>query len=59
MQNIINKLKYSKKQILKVTIIIISLPLIMFLFNTIVATIFNLGIFIGTFLRCVYNFVVC
>lgn len=59
MQNIIKKINYNKKQILKGIVIIVSLPLVMILFNILVFTIFKFGIFIGTFLRGIFNYAVC
>lgn len=58
MQNIINKF-VSKNKYFKVVLAIIFLPIIMILFNSVVATTFNLGTFVGTFLRYIFNFVVC
>ena len=58
MQNIINKF-VSKNKYFKVVLAIKFLPIIMILFNSVVATIFNLGTFVGTFLRYIFNFVVC
>ena len=59
MQNIIKKIYYNKKQILKGIVIIVSLPLVMVLFNILVFIIFKFGIFIGTFLRDIFNYAVC
>ena len=50
---------YLKRQSIYGVLAIIFLPIIMILFNSVVATIFNLGTFIGTFLRYIFNFVVC
>ena len=59
MQNIVINFGNNKNKYKKILLIVILLPIIMILFNSIIATIFNLGTFIGTFLRYIYNFIVC
>ncbi len=53
MQNLIKNSKHKLYIIL-----IISSPIIMMIFNILVLTIFNIGTYLGTFLRYLYHIVV-
>ena len=55
MQNIINKISNKRKLIIG----IILLPVMLYVLNILMITIFNIGTYMGTFLRYLYLYVVC
>lgn len=52
----IKKFLYSHIKLLKCLLLLFSLPIILYIVNLILNTIFNLGVYSGTFLRLLYNF---
>ncbi len=58
MQYIIKKLN-NKKKIVSIFLAIFTFPIAMTIINATVLTIFNLGGYFGTFIRYLFNTVVC
>lgn len=58
MQYIIKKLN-NKKKIVSIFLAIFTFPIAMTIINATVLTIFNLGGYLGTFIRYLFNTVVC
>ncbi len=46
-------------KIIQNVLLLVFSPIIMISFNVVVVTIFNIGTYLGTFLRALYHLVVC
>jgi len=60
MSNLIKlkKIVFENKQMIKTIMLIISSPFILIVLNLILNTLFELGIYVGTFIRFLYSIVV-
>lgn len=54
----IKKLILNHKRIIINTLLLLSSPFCLVILNMLCNTLFNLGIYVGTFLRFLYNFIV-